>query len=101
MTIVVTRDVEDRYRGFLASAMLEVAPGVYVSPKLSAGVRERIWTVIRDWYLALNRGAILMIWQDKTAAGGLAMRHLGDPSKEICDADGVLLVRKCSSDSVL
>ena len=26
MTVVVTRDVESRYRGFLASAMLEVAP---------------------------------------------------------------------------
>ena len=44
MTVVVTRDVESRYRGFLASAMLEVAPGVYVSPDLSNGVRERIWT---------------------------------------------------------
>ena len=32
MTVVVTRDVEARYRGFLASAMLEIAPGVYVSP---------------------------------------------------------------------
>ena len=31
MTVVVTRDVEPRYRGFLASAMLEIAPGVYVS----------------------------------------------------------------------
>ena len=28
MTVVVTRDVEDRYRGFLTSIMLEVAPGV-------------------------------------------------------------------------
>ena len=37
MTVVVTRDVEARYRGFLASVMLEVAPGVYVSPNLSRG----------------------------------------------------------------
>ncbi|TVR13365.1 MAG: type I-E CRISPR-associated endoribonuclease Cas2, partial [Planctomycetota bacterium] len=28
MTIVVTNDVADRYRGFLASCMLEIAPGV-------------------------------------------------------------------------
>ena len=49
MTIVVTRDVESRYRGFLASVMLEVSPGVYVSPDLSSGVRERIWAVINDW----------------------------------------------------
>ena len=28
MTVVITRDVEDRYRGFLSSVMLELAPGV-------------------------------------------------------------------------
>ena len=26
MTVVVTRDVEPRYRGYLASVMLEIAP---------------------------------------------------------------------------
>ena len=94
MTVVVTRDVESRYRGFLASAMLEVAPGVYVSPDLSMGVRERIWTVISTWYDVLNRGAVVMMWRDTTASGGLALRHLGDPPKEIRDADGVLLVKR-------
>ena len=93
MTVVVTRDVEARYRGFLASAMLEVAPGVYVSPDLSAGVRERIWTVVKDWHGGLGRGAVAMIWRDPKAAGELSMRHLGDPPKEIHDADGVLLVK--------
>ena len=29
MTVVVTRDFEARYRGFLTSIMLEIAPGVY------------------------------------------------------------------------
>ena len=94
MTVVVTRDVQSRYRGFLASAMLEVAPGVYVSPDLSKGVRERIWTVISTWYDVLNRGAVVMMWRDGTALGGLALRHLGDPPKEIRDADGVLLVKR-------
>ena len=32
MTVVVTVSVEARYRGFLASVMLEIAPGVYTSP---------------------------------------------------------------------
>ena len=94
MTVVVTRDVESRYRGFLASAMLEVAPGVYVSPDLSHGVRERIWIVISTWYDVVNRGAAVMMWRDSTASGGLALRHLGDPPKEIRDADGVLLVKR-------
>ena len=94
MTVVVTRDVESRYRGFLASAMLEVAPGVYVSPELSAGVRERVWTVLADWFAALGNGAIAMIWRDGTYSGGLGLRHLGDPPKEVWDADGVLLVKR-------
>jgi len=94
MTVVVTRDVEARYRGFLASVMLEVAPGVYVSPSLSAGVRERLWKVIRDWHKTLDRGAIAMIWRDNSCAGGLALRHLGDPPKEIYDSEGILLVRR-------
>ena len=94
MTVIVTRDVEARYRGFLASAMLEVAPGVYVSPDLTAGVRERIWSVIRDWHQMLGRGAMAMIWRDRDVSGGVALRHLGDPPKEICDADGILLVKR-------
>ena len=94
MTVVVTRDVEARYRGFLASAMLEVAPGVYLSPDLSAGVRERVWTVVREWHRTLGRGALVMIWRDPSASGGVSLRHLGDPPKEICDADGVLLVKR-------
>ena len=94
MTVVVTRDVESRYRGFLSSAMLEIAPGVYVSPNLSTGVRERIWSVLENWFLSLGRGAVAMIWRDSTATGGLVLRHLGDPPKEIRDADGVLLVKR-------
>ena len=40
MTIVVTVNVEARYRGFLASTMLEIAPGVYTSPRMTSGIRE-------------------------------------------------------------
>ena len=83
MTVVVTRDVEQIYRGFLASAMLEIAPGVYVSPDLSGSVRERIWSVLEDWFTTLGNGAVAMIWRDGGGAGGLALRHLGDPPKEI------------------
>ena len=46
LTVLITRDVEDRYRGFLSSAMLELAPGVYASPHLSARAREKIWSVV-------------------------------------------------------
>lgn len=94
MTMIVTRDVEARYRGFLTSIMLEVAPGVYVAPDLSAGVRTRVWDVLVGWYETLGRGTIVMVWRDLSATGDLAMEMLGDPPKEIVDADGILLVKR-------
>ena len=94
MTVVVTRDVEARYRGFLTSVMLEVAPGVYVAPDLSAAVRHRVWEVLKSWWLALGRGALVMVWRDKTASGSLRIETLGEPPKEIVDADGVLLLKR-------
>ena len=94
LTVLITRDVEDRYRGFLGSAMLELAPGVYAQPRMSAGVRGRIWTVVEGWYGRLRRGSIVMCWADATAAGGLGLATLGEPPKDIVAHDGVLLVRR-------
>ena len=93
MTVVVTRNVEARYRGFLASTMLEIAPGVYVSPDLSKGVRERVWSVLTKWYAHLGNGAIVLIFADPAATGGVRLDFLGDPPKEVWDGEGVLLVR--------
>lgn len=94
MTVVVTRDVEARYRGFLTSIMLEVAPGVYIAPDLSAGVRRQLWAVISRWYETLGRGAVVLIWRDRSRPGNLAIETLGEPPKEIVDAGGVLLVKR-------
>lgn len=93
-TLVITRDVEARYRGFLTSVMLEVAPGIYVSPQMSAGVRDRIWAVVSDWWSTLQRGSLVMIWRDKSAVGNLRIEILGEPAKEIVDAGGVLLLKR-------
>ena len=93
-TLVITRDVEARYRGFLTSVMLEVAPGIYVSPQMSAGVRDRIWDVVSDWWSTLQRGSLVMIWRDKGAPGSLRIETLGEPAKKITDADGVLLLKR-------
>ncbi len=73
--------------------MLEVAPGVYVGSDVSQRVRDRIWTVLTKWFHFLGRGAITMVYRDTDASGNLSVHHLGDPPKEIWDADGVLLVR--------
>ena len=94
MAMVVTRNVEARYRGFLTSVMLEVAPGVYVAPDLSPSVRKRIWDVLSAWWSALRTGSIVLLWRDTTAVGNLRIQMLGEPPKEIVDADGVLLVKR-------
>lgn len=94
LTIIVTRDVEARYRGFLTSVMLEISPGVYVAPNMSAAVRTRVWEVVSDWWHSLGRGALVLVWRDKAATGHLRIETLGEPPKEIVDADGVLLVKR-------
>jgi CRISPR-associated protein Cas2 len=94
LTVIVTRDVEPRYRGFLASAMLEVAPTVYIHPRLSAGVRDRIWLVLADWYATLRHGAIVLAWADPSQIGGIGIRVLGLPPRKLAEVDGLLLVKR-------
>ncbi|RWR45280.1 type I-E CRISPR-associated endoribonuclease Cas2 [Sinirhodobacter ferrireducens] len=94
LTMIVTRDVEMRYRGFLTSVMLEVSPGVYVAPEMSAAVRGRVWSVMTDWWSALGRGSLTMVWRDTKAPGNLRIETLGEPPKTIVDADGILLVKR-------
>lgn len=93
MTVVVTVSVEPRYRGFLASAMLELAPGVYTSPQMTSGIRNRIWGVLTRWYHELGNGSIVMTWRDPSAVGEQRILTLGEAPKEIVDADGVFLVK--------
>ena len=93
MTVVVTVNVEGRYRGFLASAMLEIAPGVYTSPQMTDGIRERVWDVLTRWYYELRQGTIVMTWRDPAAIGEQQILTLGETPKDIVDADGVYLVR--------
>lgn len=94
MVVVITRDVEPRYRGFLGSAMLELSPGVYAHPRMSAGVRERLFAVLEGWHQALGRGSIIMTWADSAAHGGLGLAILGEPPKQIVAHDGILLARR-------
>lgn len=93
-TLVITRDVESRYRGYLTSVMLELSAGVYLAPQMSQGVRERTWEVLSGWHHSLGRGAIVMAWPDARRPGGMAIATLGEAPKEIVDAGGILLVRK-------
>jgi CRISPR-associated protein Cas2 len=91
MTVVVTTAVPMRFRGFLASCMLELAPGVYSHPKLSKAVRERIWNVLRNWWEYSAEGSILMLWEDAAQPGGQGVAYLGLPQRTIVEYEGVLL----------
>ena len=94
MTVVITRNVAPRIRGFLASCMQEIAPGVYTAPKMSRGVRDRIWSVCQDWFYALDeQSSIVTTWEDGSLAGGQGVRVLGLPPREIIDHEGMLLTR--------
>lgn len=94
MTIVVTRDVVERFSGFLASVMPQIAPGVFASPNLSKSVRDRVWKVLDDWWGERPGGSILMVFRDESAPGRLRILALGTPTRELADLDGVLVGKR-------
>ncbi len=91
MTVIVTRDVPGRTRGFLSSVMPEPAPGVYTAGELSKAVRERVWAVMTDWHAATGNGSVVMIWRDDKAPGGLGLATLGMPPRRLAELGGVLV----------
>ena len=97
MTVVVTRNVRDRIRGFLSSTMLELAPGVYSAPRISPAVRQRIWNVLSEWYFYEDDASIVMLWADNTRAGGQAVQILGSPPIELVEVDGLITARRSCS----
>ena len=94
LTVIVTRDVAYRYRGFLASVMLEIAPGVYVAPNLNQGVRTRTWKVMREWHGQEPQGSIIMLWRDAKQTGSVGIETLGTPPKELVELDGLWITRR-------
>lgn len=93
MTVVVTRDVPNRFRGFLGSCMLEIAPGVYTAPRMNPRVRDRVWAVLTEWHQVLKEGSVVMTWPDRTSPGGQGLRYLGWPARELVSVDGIVLSR--------
>lgn len=92
MTIVVTRNAPERIGGFLASCMLEVAPGVYLGPRLRRSVRDRIWQVLDEWSSLLPAdGGVLILWPSKAAPSGLAMKIRGFPKARLISSYGLWL----------
>ncbi len=93
MTVIVTRNVSDRVRGFLASSMLELAPGVYSAPRITPAVRDRIWRVLNEWFPNEKEASIVMLWADAGMPGGQATVALGLPAIQLFEIDGMLVTR--------
>ncbi len=91
MTVVVTNDVPMRTRGFLASCMLEISPGVYTAPRMKRAVRERVWKVVAEWHRHQRQGSVLMTFSARDAPGGQQVLAVGVPQKLLLEHDGVIL----------
>ncbi len=87
-------NVSARIRGFLGSSMLELGPGVYSAPRFSPAVRERIWTVLADWFQVEGDASIVMVWTEPGMPGGQDVRTLGLPPVEVVEIDGLLVARR-------
>lgn len=93
MTVAVTRNVSNRTRGFLASCMLEVAPGVYCSPRMSQGVRDRVKNVLASWFPAERDASIVLLWANGSIPAGQETYILGSPPYELLNYDGFIVSR--------
>ena len=101
LVMIMTRDVADRFHGFLASVMLEVAPNVFISPRMNKGVRERVWSIVSKWHGHEPRGSLVMVWRDLNEAGGVGLAHLGTPPRELVQIDGMWLTRRSKAANAL
>ncbi len=93
-TILVTRNVRDRFRGFLASCASEVAAGVYVGFDMSAGVRQRVWDVLESWWQLGDDASVVMVWPEADAPGGMRVRTLGTPGIDLVEVGDLVLTRR-------
>lgn len=94
LTVIVTRDVAYRFRGFLASLTLEIAAGVYVAPEMTNGVRVRCWKVLNEWHREEPSGSVVMVWRDTSQTGNVGFQTLGTPPKELVELDGLWITRR-------
>lgn len=94
MTVIVTRNVSPRVRGFLASVLLELAPGVYSAPRISPAVRDRVWSVLEDGFPHEKEASVIMLWQEHGTPGGQAVKTLGSPSIDLVEVDGIIIARR-------
>ena len=97
--MIITRKVSDKIRGFLASSMLEIESGIYVSSLSSPVVRERIIGVLESW--VKMEEFVLIVFVDAKKPGGFSFKSFGKSdfsTISIKEVDGLLLAFRKSND---
>ncbi len=89
MTVLILERVPTSLRGHLTRWLLEVRAGVFVGT-VSARVRDHLWALTTE---RAKKGSALLIHPARTEQG-FAIRSHGDPSRQLIDMEGLLLVRR-------
>ena len=89
MIVVVLEKARPALRGQLSRWLLEARPGMFVGT-VSARVRDALWSLIRARH---QKGGALLIYRARNEQG-FVMETLGDPTRQIFEMDGLLLIRR-------
>ena len=92
-----------RFSGFLHSAAMEVAPGVFIAADFNRAAFERIWQVLADWHTFWPEGWIVAVMPAEKPRHPPEIRTLGVPARTLVEQDGMhlLLIEKGSHELAL
>lgn len=88
MVVLICEKVPDGLRGELSRWMIEPKTNVFVG-KMSAMVRDKLWMRVQD---KLKGGAAILAYPAPTEQGFI-IKSCGDPTRELVNYDGLMLVR--------
>ncbi|MCJ2544591.1 MAG: type I-E CRISPR-associated endoribonuclease Cas2e [Cyanobacteriota bacterium] len=88
MVVFVLENVPASLRGDLSRWLFEVKAGVFTG-RVSALVRDELWARVTS---NLGNGSVLMLYSTNSEQGFWA-KSIGDPSRQLVDIEGVLLVK--------
>jgi CRISPR-associated protein Cas2 len=97
MVILILEKVPAKLRGELSRWMIQPRTGVFVGV-MSALVREKLWEKVCEEGTRSRAkkpkggGGAVMIYRARTEQG-FAVRTWGDPSRELVEMEGLILVR--------
>lgn len=89
MIVIIVERASASLRGQLTRWLLEVKAGVFVGT-VSKRVREKLWEVVCG---RNSKGGSLIVYRARNEQG-FTLETDGDPSREIFENEGLLLVRR-------